>query len=262
MRLLALIKQVPDTFARLALTSDAQGIETKDLGWVISPYDEFAIEAALRLREAHTGEVIVASLGPARVVDSLRQALAMGADAAFHFTDAAFEGADAAATALVFSKWLAGQQFDLILCGRQAVDDDCQLVHAAVAERLGWPHVHVVRQLEVDPATKTMTAHRDVEGGVEVVRCPLPAVITCQWNMNQPRLPSLQGIMKAKSKPITPVSAADAGVTADDVAGACDLRYGDFAYPAQKRQNKIIAGEPAAVVKELVRLLREEAKVL
>jgi len=260
-----LIKNVPDTETKIKITADATGIETSGIKYVMNPFDEFAVEEALRIKEKlqDGSTVTVICLGPDRVVETLRTALAMGADEAVHVWDQAFEGGDSLANARVLAKVVETMGFDLILGGKQGIDYDAAQTCAAVAEALGWPQACVVVGLELDAASRKATARRRIEGGDEVVEIELPAVITCEKGLNEPRYASLPGIMKAKKKEIGKVDLAAVGLDAQQVGAAGSktkiVRY----YPLPERPPcKMLEGEPAEVARELVRALREEAKVI
>jgi len=260
MDIVVLIKHVPDTGAVIRLTADSADIAREDLKMVLNPYDEYAVEEALLLRERHGGTVTAVTLGPEEAQEALRTALAMGADEAVHLIDAAFAGGDALATARALAAALRRIPHDVILCGKQAVDDEVGEVGAAVAQMLGIGQALGVIRLEVEGTA--FTAERPVEGGTEVVTGSLPAVITCTKGLNEPRYASLPGLMKAKRKEITRLGAADLGLPADQVGrqGSRTRRL-DLSYPPVHSAGKVV-GTDAGACGELVRLLREEAKVL
>lgn len=264
MNIVVCIKQVPATEARIKVDPSGTDIDRTNLSYVVNPYCEFGVEEALRIKERlGSGEVTVMSLGPAKVVEALRTCLAMGADKAIHLRDDAFEGGDSFTTALVLTAALKRLTFELLFFGKQAVDDDHGAVGIQVAELLGLPHVSVVNKLEVDAAHKIAVAHRQIEGGIEVVETPLPAVFTCQKGLNEPRYASLPGIMKAKQKPLQELDlkALDLDPSTLGSSGA-KLRLVKITPPPVRAAGKILEGPPQEAVKELVRLLREEAKVL
>jgi len=264
MNIVVCIKQVPATEAKIRVTPSGNDIDRTHLSYVVNPYCEFGVEEALRIKERlGAGEVTVVSLGPSKVVEALRTCLAMGADRAIHLRDDSFEGGDSFATALALATALKRLSFDLLLFGKQAVDDDDGAVGIQVAELLGLPHVAVVNKLEINAEHKSAVAHRQIEGGIEVVEISLPAVITCQKGLNEPRYASLPGIMKAKQKPLQELDLKTLGLdpAAAGVAGA-KLKLVKLIPPAARTAGKILKGPPSQAVKDLVRLLREEAKVL
>jgi len=242
------LKQVPSTDTRIKIAADGKRIDPAGVTFVTNPYDEFALEEAIRIKEARGGEVVVLSVGGSGTVAALRNALAVGADSAVLLkTDA---DPDSLATARLLAGELGGKGFDLILCGKQAVDDDAAQVGPMLAELLDLPCATVVVKLELGEGSAKAT--REIEGGVENLELPLPAVIAAQKGLNEPRYASLKGIMAAKKKPIEE-KAVEAPAALAEVAS--------LALPPARQAGKIV-GEGAAAVPELVRLLREEAKVI
>jgi electron transfer flavoprotein beta subunit len=205
-KIVVCIKQVPATESKLTILPDGTDIDRTGLTAIVNPYDEFAVEEALQIKERlGAGDVTVLSMRPhalQKTEDALRTCLAMGADKAVLLSDPAFEGGDGFSTSVALAAALRRLGCDLLLFGKQAVDDDAAAVGIQVAELLGMPHVAVVNKLDIRPESRTILAHRQIEGAVEVVEAPLPAVITCQKGLNEPRYPSLPGIMKAKQKPL------------------------------------------------------------
>ncbi|MFQ5512569.1 MAG: electron transfer flavoprotein subunit beta/FixA family protein [Candidatus Krumholzibacteriia bacterium] len=265
MKIGVLVKNVPDTEARIKVTSDQSGIETQGIKYVMNPFDEFAVEEALQIREKLQDgtTVTVFSLGPERVVETLRTALAMGADEAAHVWDPAFEGGDALANANVLARAMGPMGLDLILGGKQGIDYDAAQTCAALAEYLDMPQVLVVVGLELGDDKKTLQARRRIEGGDEVVDVTLPAVISCEKGLNEPRYASLPGIMKAKKKEIKKIALADVGLTAEEVGAAGSATTVErYAPLAARPECRMIEGEPAEAAAELVRALREDAKAV
>lgn len=264
MNIIVCMKQVPDTAARIGIAPNGKEIATEDLSYVVNPYDEYAVEEAIRIREkTGEGEVVVLSMGPDRATEAIRTCLAMGADRAVHLKDGAFDGSDPYVTARVLARVISGMEYDLILCGKQAVDDSASFVGPALAEFLGVPQATVVTRLELGEEGRTITVEREVEGGKERLELPLPAVVTAQKGLNEPRYASLPGIMKAKKKEIKVMAAAALGVSPDEV-GASGSREKtlSLSLPPERQAGKVIPGEPSDAVRELVRLLQEEAKAL
>ena len=257
MRIAVLMKQTFDTAAIINL--DARGqIERQDINLIINPYDEFAIEEALRLKEKHGGEVTVIAAGAPETHDALLQALAMGADKAVLVTDDALTGADEYAAAQVLSKLLGSLEFDLLLAGWRAVDDASAQVAVRVAELLGLPQVNVVTKLEIEGDKAVAT--RDIEGGCEVVEVPLPALITAQKGLNEPRYPTMRGIMQAKRKPCQKLSLAELGIAASQVAPR--VKALSYFLPTPRAACRLVPGEAPQAAQELCRLLRETAKII
>jgi len=243
------IKQVPDTETRPQIAGNGKEIEKAGIKWIVNPYDEFAIEEALQLTEKNGGEVTIVSLGPADIEPSIRGALAMGAQKAIRI-DAPQNPTDPLATARALAAVLKNKNFDLILFGKQAIDDDMLQVPQMVAEALELPCATVVVKLTLEG--DSAIAEREIEGGKEKLAFKLPAVIAAQKGLNEPRYRSLKGIMTAKKIPIEVVSAE---LQQDHI------QIEDLEYPPQKQPGKIV-GKGAEAVPELVRLLHEEAKVI
>jgi electron transfer flavoprotein beta subunit len=259
MKTLVLVKQVPDTATQVKIAGDPKSIETTGITWIVSPYDEFAVEEALRIKEKRgQGEVVVVSLGPERVKEALRSCLAMGADRAIHLLDAAWEGADALATSRALAAVIKQEAPALVLCGRQAIDDDMGAVGAQVAELMGWPCASWIMEEAVNEGATTIRIGRQVEGGLEVFDLPLPAVCSAQKGMNEPRYPTLKGIMGAKKKEIREVKAADVGIAPEPPM----LSVVKLEALPPRPPGRIITGEAAAAAHELVRALREDAKAI
>lgn len=264
MNIIVCIKQVPDTESQIKVAPDGKSIVTDDIKWVMNPYDEFGVEEALQIKEKVGGEVTVIGMGPARVTESLRTALAMGADKAILINDPALEKSDAIATGKVLAAAMKNLNYDLIFTGQRGVDDDMGLVGATLAEFLDIPQLSVIVKVEVSEDGKSVKVNRPVEGQTMVIESSLPAVITAQKGLNEPRYASLPGIMKAKKKPLEEKTLADLGIDPSQVGeGARKLQIMELMPPPQREAGKIIDGETSeAKAAELVRLLHEEAKII
>ncbi len=249
MKIAVCIKRVPSTEARIKVAADGRSADPTGLEYVVSPYDEYGIEEALSLRDAKGGgEVVVVSVGPKEAETQIRTALAMGADRGILVkTDAAL---DPFSTGQAIAAALKDEKPDLVFFGIKAVDDDAAQVPAYACHALGIPLVSVVVKLEVGDGK--LTARRQIEGGTEVMECPLPAGITAQKGLNTPRFASLPNIMKAKKKPIAELAAP---------AAAPKTETAKLELPPPRAPGKIV-GTGVEAVPELVRLLREEAKVI
>jgi len=259
MKIIVCVKQVPDTETRIRVGSEGNAIAETDVNWIVSPYDEFAVEEALRIKEARGGEVVLVSLGPERVQAALRNGLAMGADSALHLKDALFDGLDTLGTARVLAaavKSLA--PFDLVLAGQQGVGGDNSQVPGLLAELLDLPQVTVAVKIELGEGSAVV--EREVEGAHETWQTSLPAVISCQKGLNEPRYASLKGIMAAKKKSIETRDAAALGL--DGATLVPRTRVTALELPPPRPPVKMIAGDPETQAKELLRLLHEEAKVI
>lgn len=261
MNSLVAIAYVPDTESRIKVAADGRSLDESDVKWIVSPYDEYALEEAIRTKEAAgAGTVTVVNVGPERGKTGLRECLARGADDAVWVDTGDSRYLDALATAKAIAAVARGGSFDFLWFGQKGVGYDESLVGPMVAELLDLPHVGSVVKLEVAPGK--VTAHREIEGAHEVVESPLPVVLTAQKGLNDPRYASLKGIMGAKKKPIAEKKLAELGIPEADPANA-KTRWRKLELPAPRVQCHMIpADDPAAAAKELVRLLREEAKVL
>ena len=257
MKIAVLLKQTFDTEAKISIDAAGQ-ISRQGVSLIINPYDEYAVEEALRLKEKHGGEVTVVSAGAPEAQDALRQALAMGADKALLVTDEALAGGDEYTAAVVLAKALGTLEYDLVLAGWRAIDDGSSQVAVRVAELLGLPQVNVVVKLEVEGGKALAT--REIEGGSEIVEVSLPAVITAQKGLNEPRYPSMKGIMQAKKKPMQKLSLADLGLETAQVAPK--VKAVSYFLPSPRAGGRIIPGEGPDAARELCRLLREEAKMI
>jgi len=240
--IVACVKQVPDTETLIRVKPDGSGIEESGIKWVMNPYDEFGVEEALRLREKHGGDVTVVSVGPARVVDTIRAALAMGAEKGVHIDNPSSDMADAYTTATALAAAIKDIPYDIIFCGQRAIDDDSGQV--------------IVTKVDVED--KTVRVVKPIEGAQLLIESTLPCVITAQKGLNEPRYASLPGIMKSKKKPIDVKDAATLGVSADFKAKVVKMMP-----PPETPPGKVIEGDDISVkAAELVRLLREEANVI
>ena len=243
------IKRVPDTEARLKVAADGKSIDTTGLKYIISPYDEYALETALRQKEGSgAGEVLVVSVGDASAGEQLRSALAMGADGAVLLKGE--PGLDGLATARALAAELKGAGADLVLCGMKAADDDQQEVGPMLAELLDVPCVTGVAEIALEGSA--VVCQREIECGTEVIEAPLPAVVTITKGKYEPRYPSLKGIMAAKKKPLEEKPA-------QLPPGRIEVQA--MMPPPERPAGRIVGHGPDAVP-ELVRLLKEQAKVL
>jgi electron transfer flavoprotein beta subunit len=215
MRIVVCVKQVPDTEARIKIATDGKGVSESELNWIVSPYDEFAIEEALKLKEAKGGEVVLVSVGPDRAQAALRNGLAMGADSAIHMKDPLFDALDAHGTAWALAAAIKPLGPDLVLTGQQGVGADQSQVPGMLAEILDLPQVTVAVKIEITDSRATV--QREIEGATETWETTLPAVLSAQKGLNEPRYASLKGIMAAKKKPMETLSLADLGIEADQV---------------------------------------------
>jgi len=248
MKIVVCVNHVPDTETKVKVGQDGATIDKTGVNYMLNPYDEFAVEEALRLKEKHGGDVTVVSLGPDSHKETLRKALAMGVGKAVLLKDDGVR--DSFAVAKGLAEELRSMSPDVVLFGKQSIDYDDAQVGTLVAELLGLPSVAVVVKLDVNDGK--VVCEREIEGGHETVETSLPAVFLAQKGLNEPRYPSLKGIMAAKTKPIEEKPAAAAEIRVETKA---------MSKPPSKGAGKIV-GTDKEGVPELVRLLREEAKVI
>ena len=262
MDIVVLVKQVPDTESMVQIAGDGASIKKDDIKWVMNPYDELAVEEALRIKEAKGGSVTIVSVGPQKTQETIRTALAMGADKGIHINDPLAEGSDSLATAKILAAAVKTLTFNLIIAGQRAVDEDNYQVGAAVAELLGIPHVSLVNKVEI--LDGKIRCQRAVEGGTVVVEATLPALFTTQRGLNEPRYASLPGIMKAKKKPLEVKTLADLGLDPAAVGVAHrKVVVKALRLPPERKAVRMIQAEtPQAIAEQLVRILHEEAKLI
>jgi electron transfer flavoprotein beta subunit len=239
MKIVVLVKQVPDSGAERSLRADDSTVERASANNVINEMDEYAIEEALRIKEAQGGEVVILTMGPDRATESIRKALSMGPDAAVHVIDDALHGSCAVATSKVLAKAIETQNADLVLCGAESTDGRVQVMPHMLAERLGLPAVTGARKLTVEGGS--LTAERQTDEGYEVVTAPTPAIVSVWDTINEPRYPSFKGIMAAKKKPVTTLGLADLGIDAGEVGfdGATSTVLEHSARPPRQGGNTV-----------------------
>lgn len=259
--IVVLLKRVPDTESKITIRDNA--VVTDGLNFVLDPYGEYGLEKALQLVEKHGGKVTAVLFGPAEAKETIRKALAVGADEAVHISDPALEGGDAGATAKVLAAALKKLPFDMIWTGKQAVDEDNAQVPVRVAELLDLPHVNSVIEIEAGVDAKSARCVREVDGERDVMTTTLPAIFTAQQGLGEMRYPSLKGIMGAKKKPITDWNAAALGIDPASVGKAgAKILVTNLEPPPARPPGKIIPGDAQTAAQELARLLHEEAKVI
>ena len=251
MKIVVCAKHVPDTETKVVVADDGKSLNPAGVKYILNPYDEFAVEAALQLKEAQgEGEVIILSVGPESAQSSIRTALAMGADRAVLLKADNAELLDGVAIAKALAEEIKTLEADLILTGKMAIDDYGHQVGPILAELLGMPVLGTARELNIADGKATIV--RDIEGGRETLEATLPCVVTAEKGLNDPRYPSLKGIMQAKKKPldIQDATLADGG-----------FEILEMTYPPEKPAGRIV-GEGPEAAPELIRLLRDEAKVI
>lgn len=257
MNIFVFMKRTFDTEEKISISAGT--INEDGAEFIINPYDEYAIEEAIQVRDANGGEVTVVSVGSEETEKQLRTALAMGADkAALINLDEDIEYADQFTTAAVLAEYLKDKQADLIISGNVAIDGASGQVGPRVAELLGIPYVTTITELKISGHNAVVT--RDVEGDSEIIETTLPLLVTAQQGLNEPRYPSLPGIMKAKKKPLEVLELDDLDLEEEVVAAK--TKAIELYLPPEKAAGKILTGELADQAKELVRLLHTEAKVV
>jgi electron transfer flavoprotein beta subunit len=248
MNIVVLVKQVPDTESPRKLKSDDSTLDRAAADGVINELDEYAIEEALRVKEAHEGEVTVLTMGPDKATDSIRKALAMGADKAVHLVDDALAGSDAVQTSYAIAQVLGRTGFDLVILGSESTDARTGVLAAMLAERLGVPQLSLAGKVDIDGSA--ITVQRQTDYGFDRVEATLPAVVSVVEKINEPRYPSFKGIMAAKKKPVETLGVADAGIDAGQVGlAAAATAVVDFAEAPPRAQGQIVSDEGDGGVK-------------
>ncbi len=278
MKILVIVRQTPDTEAKIQANASGNGIETSDMKWILNPFDEFAVEEAVQIKEALGSELVILTVGPERSVEALRTALAMGGDSSIHIRDENFGDMDSFALAKVIaSKIKSMGDVDLILAGKKWIDEESGQVVIQVAEELGIPQATLATRVAVDEGARKVKVQSEIEGGQRIVELAFPALITCERGLNEPRYASLPGIMKAKKKPleevlIDSINLEEIGLTQEGLGvGGSRMKVDNIDIPVITRSLNIIKGEKADTVEaeevqkaseNLAKLLREEAKIL
>jgi electron transfer flavoprotein beta subunit len=248
MKILVALAQVPDTETKVKVAADGKSLDPADVKWITSPYDEYALEEALKLKEAQAAEVTAISVGDDKAKDVLRNALALGADSAVLLKGDG--GGDPLAIATLIAGYAKDKGFDLVFAGNKGVGGDNAAVGPMLAELLGTAQANVVVKLDV--ADGKFRAEREIEGGTEVVEGALPAVITAQKGLNEPRYASLKGIMAAKKKTIEEL---------DGSAASPAIAVSSLTLPPPRAEGRKLEGDAAGQAKALIQALRDEAKV-
>ncbi|MFC7371313.1 electron transfer flavoprotein subunit beta/FixA family protein [Fictibacillus iocasae] len=256
MNIFVILKRTFDTEEKIVINGGK--ISEDSAEFIINPYDEYAIEEAITLKDAHGGEVTVVTVGSEEAEKELRTALAMGADKAVLISDEDLESRDQFTTSTILAAYFNDKEYDIILGGNVAIDNGTGQVGPRLAELLNIPYVTTITKIEV--AGKDVTIERDVEGDVETIQTTLPLLVTAQQGLNEPRYPSLPGIMKAKKKPLETLELDDIDIDEDELEAK--TKTVEIYLPPKKEAGKILSGETQDQVKELVSLLRSEAKVI
>jgi electron transfer flavoprotein beta subunit len=265
MKIGVILKQVFDTETKILLKDDYLDVIRDGVKYIINPYDEYAVEEALRIKEklADNSETTIITCAPKRATEALRTALAMGIDRGIHVVGENFDYCDSYVTGKILARVLNDEKFDLILGGKQAVDDDCSQVCQITAEFLNIPHATVVLKIELSPDKQYATVQREIEGASrEVIQMKLPCVVGVTKGINEPRYASLPGIMKAKKKEIKEYTIESLGFSTNFIEEEKKIKILKYSLPQARSKGKIIGGELNDAAIELVKLLREEAKVI
>lgn len=256
MKIAVCIKAVPDTEAKIKIADSKTNVDFAGVRFITSPYDEFAIEEALKLKEKHGGETVVVSLGGNEATEVLRDALARGIDSAIHIKDETGLTLDPLSVSKVLAAVLKDGGYDVIMCGQQGVGGDNSLVPPMLAELLNMAQVTLLMKLEVEGTN--FKAEREIEGAHETVEGTLPAVFSAQKGLNEPRYPSIKGVMAARKKEIAVKDVASLGVAGLEPK----LRVKEMALPAERPAGRLLEGDVDAQIKTLIQLLRSEAQVI
>ncbi len=254
MKIAVCVKQVPDATAAKRLDPDTKRLDRSGEA-ALNPTDVNAVEEALRLKEAHGGEIVIVSLGPEKALESLRKALAMGADRAVLVSDTAAAGSDLVATSYVLAKALEREAPELVLFGQQSSDSDGAVLWAAVADRLRRPMISQVAELKLDG--ESLTGKRQTEFGYDVIAAPLPAVVAVSDAINEPRYPSLKGIMSAKSKPTETLTLADVGAEAERAGEAGSRTTVTATAPPPAKAGQVKIEDDGSAAEKIVEFLAE-----
>jgi electron transfer flavoprotein beta subunit len=242
MNIVVCVKQVPDTYEEKKLGDSDKTLDREGVEGVMNELDEYAVEEALRLKEAHGGEVTILTMGPEKAVETIRKALSMGADSAVHVVDPALHGSDALATSYALAKALGTIEHDLVILGVESTDARMSVIPAMLAERTGAALLSYARKVEVEGST--VKIERLTDTGYDVVEAQTPAIVSVVEKINEPRYPSFKGIMAAKKKPLTTLSLSDAGIEADKVGLAgSGTAVDEFAARPPKQAGTIVKDE-------------------
>ncbi len=242
MNIVVLVKQVPDTWAERKLKDTDKTLDRASVDVVMNEIDEYAVEEALRIKEASGGEVTILTMGPDRAVETIRKALSMGADKAVHLSDEALAGSDALQTSYALAKVLDTLEYDLVIAGSEATDSRMAIMTALLAERTGKPQLSGARKVTVDGGS--IRIERQTENGYDVVEASTPALVSVVEKINEPRYPSFKGIMAAKKKPLTTLTIADAGIDAGQVGlASAPSQVTEFSNKPPRQAGQVVKDE-------------------
>ena len=256
MHIVVAIKQVPEV-SDVKVDPKTKTLVREGVPSILNPFDEYAVEEALRIKEKHGGEVTVVTMGPPQAKEALKKCLAMGADRAILISDRKFAGADTLATSYTLSRAISQLDFDIVFCGKQAIDGDTAQVGPQLAEFLGIPQITYVIKVEVDPEKRIVVAHRETDDGYEVIRTKMPVLMTATKGLNEPRLPTIKGIMKASKKEIKIVTFDDLGGSEEDygLKGSPTQVVDIFPPPIRAKGKKIMVEDPKEAASQIIDFL-------
>jgi electron transfer flavoprotein beta subunit len=262
LNIIVCIKQVPE-ITEVKIDPKTHTLIREGVPNIVNPFDEFAVEEAIRIKEKHSAEVTVITMGPPQARSALMRALAMGADRAILISDKAFAGSDTFVTAYTLAKAIKKLNFDIILCGKQAIDGDTAQVPPELAEQLGIPQITYIKKLEVYPEKKEVIVHREIDEGYEIIRCRFPVLLTAIKGLNEPRIPTYKGIMSAKRKELKIWGAGELIEEGEEdkygLKGSPTFVEKIFT-PTPRKGGTVIEGDDETIVKKLVQyLLKEQA---
>ncbi len=262
MKIIVPVKQVPEV-TEVKVDQETGTLIREGVPSILNPFDEYAVEEAIRLREKHGGEVTIITMGPPQAKDALYKALAMGGDKAILMTDRAFAGADTWATALTLASQIKKMDYDLVICGKQAIDGDTAQVGPEIAELLRIPQICYVRKVEISEDGKHITCHRGTDEGYEVIKARLPVLITADKGLNEPRLPNIMGIMKAKKKPLEEIDSETLGIPEDEIGLKGSPTQVRKVFPPERKKGGIKLEDvpPKEAAKQLVAFLAEKGAI-
>lgn len=261
LRIYICCKQVPDVAMPFQIKEGR--LVTDGLNYILNAYDASSVEEALVLKEQHGAHITLVLIGPDKAKEALRKGLAMGADDAVHLNDSAFDGSDSHAAARALAKFFADKEFDFILTGKQSQDMDMGLTGGILAHHLDLPYVTNAVGLEADPSAKKVTVKRQGDDGQEMIDVPFPCLVTCSNDMNDPRIPSLKGIMSSKKKPLELIALEDLGMDASEVGSSgSPTSLVSWAEPDQRQPGQKFEGDADELVNTLMDKLTNDAKVI
>jgi len=257
-KIVACIKQVPE-ISEVMIDSKTHTLIREGVPSIVNPFDENAVEEGLRIKEKYSGELIVITMGPPQAEEALRKCLAMGADEAILISDKTFAGSDTLATAYTLSLVIKQLKPDLIVCGKQAIDGDTAQVGPELAEQLGIPQITYVKKVEIPEDENKIILHRETDDGYEIIQCKLPVLITVLKILNEPRYPSISGILTAKKKEVRVMKVGDLKANSTMLgADGSPTQVINIFTPQPHQKGKLVKLEPEDASKEILNFLQQE----